>query len=154
MPDWIEWHGGERPVPVDALVDVRFGDGGVPLDAHPAASLNWFLQAPNPLCIVAYRVVGTVGQQPETQDDYEQTEAFDRPKPTPMSALARQEGGGHYKDFAIQPVEFITRNNIGFLEGCVIKRMTRHGAKNKAEDLRKAIHEIELLLELEYGERR
>lgn len=70
------------------------------------------------------------------------------------SPLATQVGGSHYRDYEIQPVEFIDRNKISFLEGCVIKRMCRHAAKNGAEDLRKAIHEIELILELRYGERR
>lgn len=63
-----------------------------------------------------------------------------------------QIGGGHYKDFAIQPVEFIEANKLPFLEGCIIKRVCRHSAKNGAEDLRKAIHELELLLHLRYGE--
>ncbi len=67
------------------------------------------------------------------------------------SALDRQVGGGHYKDFEIQPAEFITRNNISFLEGCVIKRMCRHSAKAGREDLEKAKHEIDLLIELKYG---
>ena len=70
----------------------------------------------------------------------------------PVSSLDVQVGGGHYKDMAIQPVEFITRNKIGFLPGCVIKRVCRYRAKAGAEDLRKAIHELELMLELEYGE--
>jgi len=65
-------------------------------------------------------------------------------------ALAHQEGGTHYKDFAIQPVEFITANKLSFLEGCVIKRVCRHRSKNGAEDNRKAIHELELILQLEY----
>ena len=65
---------------------------------------------------------------------------------TPTSALNVQEGGDHYKNLKIQPVEFIEANGIPFLEGCVIKRMCRHGSKAKAEDLRKAIHEITLLL--------
>lgn len=66
-----------------------------------------------------------------------------------MSALDVQEGGNHYKDMAIQPVEFITRNHIPFLEGCVIKRMCRWRNKAGLEDLRKALHEIQILLELE-----
>jgi hypothetical protein len=65
-------------------------------------------------------------------------------------ALDEQEGGSHYKDLAIQPVEFITANNLTFLEGCVIKRVCRHRSKNGAEDIRKAIHELNLILELEY----
>lgn len=70
--------------------------------------------------------------------------------PIPLNPLDRQEGGGHYKHFAIQPVEFITKNNLSFLEGCVIKRVCRHHSKNGAEDIRKAIHELELILKLEY----
>ena len=65
-------------------------------------------------------------------------------------ALAHQEGGNHYKGLAIQPVEFITANKLSFLEGCVIKRVCRHRSKNGAEDIRKAIHELELILQLEY----
>tara|TARA_R110000850_G_scaffold258068_1_gene384523 strand:+ start:215 stop:598 length:384 start_codon:yes stop_codon:yes gene_type:complete len=68
------------------------------------------------------------------------------------SPLKNQEGGDHYKQMKIQPVEFIYANHIQFLEGCVIKRVCRHRAKNGAEDIRKAIHELNLILELEYGE--
>lgn len=73
------------------------------------------------------------------------------PEPMAESAAARQEGGSHYKSLAIQPAEFITRNKLSFLEGCVVKRVCRHRAKNGAEDIRKAIHELQLILELEYG---
>lgn len=66
------------------------------------------------------------------------------------SALARQEGGGHYKDFAIQPIEFIHANSIPFLEGNVIKYVVRHKLKNGIEDLKKAKHYIDLLIQLEY----
>lgn len=41
---------------------------------------------------------------------------------------------------------------MGFLEGCVVKRMVRHRDKNGVEDLKKAIHEIRLLAQLEYKE--
>jgi hypothetical protein len=79
-----------------------------------------------------------------TEEELEMWEAM---KSAP-SALDVQEGGKHYKDMAIQPAEFITRNKIGFLEGCVIKRMCRWQAKDGFQDLRKAIHEIQLLMEL------
>lgn len=69
-----------------------------------------------------------------------------------MNPLEIQEGGSHYKNFSIQPVEFIHANGLGFLEGCVIKRVCRHRAKNGAEDLKKAIHELQLLLKLQYRE--
>lgn len=66
-----------------------------------------------------------------------------------MSALNAQVGGGHYKDMKIQPVEFIHANGIGFIEGCVIKYVSRWRAKDGVDDLRKARHFIDLLIELE-----
>jgi hypothetical protein len=68
-----------------------------------------------------------------------------------QSADQQQVGGSHYKDFAIQPAEFCQRNNIGFLEGCVIKRMCRHEFKGELEDLEKAIHEIILIAKYTYN---
>lgn len=68
---------------------------------------------------------------------------------THESALARQEGGDHYKDLAIQPIEYIHANNLPFCEGSVIKYVTRWRAKNGIKDLEKAKHFIELLIELE-----
>ena len=64
--------------------------------------------------------------------------------------LATQVGGDHYVHMAIQPVEFIHANNIPFIEGNVIKYVARHRSKNKEADIRKAIHYLELLIELEY----
>lgn len=67
------------------------------------------------------------------------------------SALDVQIGGTHYQHYAIQPIEFITKNKLGFLEGCVIKRICRYEDKNGREDLEKIKHEIDLLIELKYG---
>ena len=69
-----------------------------------------------------------------------------------MSALDEQIGGSHYRAGAIQPVQYIEANGLGFCEGNVIKYVTRHAGKGGAEDLRKARHYIDLLLELRYGE--
>lgn len=66
------------------------------------------------------------------------------------SPLTTQVAGNHYKDMPIQPVEFIHKNSIGFLEGNVIKYTARHQKKNGADDIRKAIHCLELILELQY----
>lgn len=71
----------------------------------------------------------------------------------PTSALEKQEGGNHYKDLIIQPVEYIMKNNLDFLQGNIIKYATRHKDKNGAEDLRKVIHYAQLALELQYGEK-
>lgn len=71
-----------------------------------------------------------------------------------MSALNIQIGGSHYKDCAIQPIEYIEANKLEFLEGCVVKRITRHDKPTGKgrQDIEKAIHELQLLLQLRYGE--
>lgn len=69
-----------------------------------------------------------------------------------MSALGKQIGGNHYRAGGIQPVQYIEANGLGFCEGNVIKYVTRHAGKGGSEDLRKARHYIDLLLELRYGE--
>jgi hypothetical protein len=66
-------------------------------------------------------------------------------------ATSDQEGGEHYKRLAIQPIDFIQANNLNFCEGNVVKYLCRHRLKGGAEDLRKAKHYIDLLLEHEYG---
>lgn len=71
-----------------------------------------------------------------------------------MSALDHQEGGSHYKEFAIQPVEFCQRNAIPYCEANVIKYVCRHRRKNGKADLLKARHYIDLLIELEYSEKK
>ena len=68
------------------------------------------------------------------------------------NALTKQVGGSHYNSMVIQPVEFIVANNIGFLEGNVIKYICRHQNKNGADDIKKAIHYCELLLHTKYGD--
>ena len=67
------------------------------------------------------------------------------------NALDKQEGGSHY-DLPIQPLEYIHANQLGYIEGNIIKYATRHRNKNGAEDIKKIIHYCELLLELEYAE--
>jgi hypothetical protein len=69
------------------------------------------------------------------------------------SALDTQIGGNHYKNNKIQPVQYSEANNLPFLEGSVVKRITRHDKPTGkgVEDLRKIIHEVELILELRYG---
>jgi len=67
--------------------------------------------------------------------------------PTPTSD---QIGGSHYKNLKIQPTEFIHANNIGFIEGNIIKYVVRHKDKNGLEDLNKAKHYIDLLIKFEY----
>ncbi len=69
-----------------------------------------------------------------------------------MSALDKQVDGDHYKNQAIQPVEYIHANNLDFFEGNVVKYVTRWRNKNGLADLEKAKHYIELLIQLEQGD--
>lgn len=62
-----------------------------------------------------------------------------------------QVGGSHYKDLKIQPIEYIHANGLDYFEGNVIKYITRHRKKNGKQDLEKAKHYIDLLIELEYN---
>lgn len=57
-----------------------------------------------------------------------------------------------YEDCVIQPAVFSEKNKLSFLEGCVVKRVARHrhATGGGAEDIRKAIHELHMLLELVY----
>jgi len=71
-------------------------------------------------------------------------------KITKAPSTDRQEGGDHYQ-LPIQPIEYIYKNKLGYMEGNVIKYVTRHENKGGAEDLRKAIHYLEMLLEWRYG---
>lgn len=64
-------------------------------------------------------------------------------------ANERQVGGTHYKSLAIQPWDFIIANQIGYLEGCAIKYLSRWKGKNGLEDLKKAKHFVEKLIETE-----
>lgn len=67
---------------------------------------------------------------------------FDKPTTT-------QVGGEHYKKKAIQPLEYIHKNGLGFCEGNVVKYITRWRDKNGIEDLKKVKHYVDLLIELE-----
>lgn len=83
-------------------------------------------------------MTGSTNELPITM---EEDEAF--------NALDKQVAGNHYKDLPIQPVEYIHANAMGYLEGNVVKYVSRWRKKNGLADLEKAKHYIELLIELE-----
>jgi len=93
-----------------------------------------------------------------SKNDLHKIQLFDAPGTLFASnehiALNTQIGGNHYKECAIQPVEFIEANKLGFIEGCIIKRLCRHDkATGKGrQDIEKSIHELQLLLEFRYGD--
>ena len=61
-----------------------------------------------------------------------------------------QVGGNHYKDMKIQPSEFINKNKLQFAEGNAIKYICRHGSKGQKQDLEKAKHYIDMIIERDY----
>lgn len=65
---------------------------------------------------------------------------------------ANNTGPEHYKDKPMQPWDFIVANNLGYLEGNVVKYVSRWRQKGGVEDLRKAKHYIEKLIEVESGQ--
>ena len=69
-----------------------------------------------------------------------------------MNPYDKQIGGTHYQKFKIQPSKFVIENELLYPEGCVIKYILRHRLKGKKQDLEKAIHFIEMIIERDYGE--
>lgn len=82
----------------------------------------------------------TLEMTPEEEEELERMIA--------TSALNKQVGGSHYRDKGIQPIIYIHANELGFCEGNVVKYVTRWRDKNGVADLKKAIHYLELLIEL------
>lgn len=64
--------------------------------------------------------------------------------------LNSQVGGAHYKKYKVQPIEFAMANNLNYCQANAIKYITRYRDKGGKEDLAKAIHNIEILMKLEY----
>ena len=68
-----------------------------------------------------------------------------------MSVLKKQIGGPHYKGLPIQPPKFINKNKLLFAEGNAIKYICRHGSKGGLEDIKKAIHYLEMIIDRDYS---
>jgi hypothetical protein len=71
-------------------------------------------------------------------------------KGTIYNSLEDQIGGKHYRNMKIQPAEFINENKLLFAEGNAIKYICRHSVKGKRQDIEKAIHYLEMILERDY----
>jgi hypothetical protein len=165
------WAGGEQPTEtIGKLVEYRMRDEPE-LHTDLATVLRWN-HAGLPSDIIAYKVVEEAqqavefaGEEPADADALAsetlqslgyhfdgQCWVQDAPSAElPKSALDVQEGGNHYKTLGIQPVEYIQKNNLDYFQGNVVKYVTRHKSKNGAEDVKKALHYCQLILELQYG---
>ena len=69
-----------------------------------------------------------------------------------MSAYKKQIGGKHYIKYKIQPSQFVVENKLLYPEGCVIKYVVRHQDKGGKQDLEKAKHMIDMIIERDYGD--
>lgn len=87
----------------------------------------------------------------EIQERVDRAEAEDKELEHLKPALKKQVGGNHYKDMKIQVVEFCHANKLDYMQGAAIKYICRFRDKKGIEDLMKAKHYIEMLIELEYG---
>ena len=67
-----------------------------------------------------------------------------------MNVYKKQIGGTHYKDMKIQPSEFINKNKLQFAEGNAIKYICRHASKGEVQDLEKAKHYIDMIIDRDY----
>ncbi len=77
-----------------------------------------------------------------------ETQTISISSPSPVSANAVQVGGGHYQTKAIQPWDYIVSNRLGYLEGNVVKYVSRWQEKGGRQDLEKARHYLDKLLEV------
>ena len=68
-----------------------------------------------------------------------------------MSAYNKQIGGKHYLKYKVQPSKFVTENKLLYPEGSVIKYVIRHQDKGGKEDLEKAKHMIDMIIERDYS---
>lgn len=94
---------------------------------------------------------GSISPDDNIEEKIKRLEGIMKNSKKKQEALSYQVGGTHYKDKAIQPVEYIVANKLDFLEGCIVKRITRHREKLGALDICKIRQECDLILQLEYG---
>ena len=71
-----------------------------------------------------------------------------KPHTATQRATDKQIGGNHYKSFSIAPIEFITKNKLSFIQGCIIKYICRFENKNGIEDLEKIKHYCDLQIQM------
>ena len=149
-----------RRVGDDAIRRVRQGECGTIFYRGGGQSLGdylpWYLeQRKDHVEITESEAVDILGGRPWEPaitlepDPQPATPTADPSPPVPSSAFSVQIGGDHYKDLPIQPIEYCQRNGLGAVESFVVKYVTRWRTKGGVEDLRKAIHLLEMLIEME-----
>ena len=156
---WIQWNGGEMPVEKGTMIDVKYRDeqvnehvraGIVDIDGkiqhRCAASFTHYNRASD---IVAYRLHNTVSNTTTPPAQQEANTEETKTIQQEVKATETQIGGNHYTKLAIQPMRYSMENGLDALQHTVIKYVTRFRDKNGIEDLEKAKHCIDMLIEFE-----
>lgn len=152
IKEYLNKHPGAKAATIVKSFDVSFPYAYTVMKKVKEEKFEWEHPFPSPR---AYRVelekiVPPLLPVPMLPAEVEDEEGnFPSEGPVPGNALNVQVSGDHYKSMKIQPVEFITANNLSFLEGCIVKRISRWRSKDGLRDLEKIKHEVDLLIELE-----
>jgi hypothetical protein len=122
-------------------------------DKHHDLRLRWLVS--NKTLPIEYKTI--IDREwniasPKWDQEVEYREAVGNHEIEEASALSTQVGGSHYKDMKIQPAEYTHANGIGHLAGDAIAYISRYKSKNGRQDLEKAIHSLQLLIQLDYGD--
>ena len=148
-----DWHDNEGVQPVDdeVLVDVMFFNETKSYQSKPANIWLWSVESKTNIDIKKWRIHSDVK---ESQADFSvrSLACDDGPmvsEPVRKSPLSTQVGGDHYAKLAIQPMQYSMENGLDPLQHTVIKYVTRFRDKAGIEDLEKAKHCIDMLIEFE-----
>lgn len=87
------------------------------------------------------------GRCVQLKDNRQQADGRESVTGSSPSLKETQVGGTHYSKMKIQPIDFITENGLGYIEGIIIKYVCRYKDKNGLEDLKKAQHYLQMLIE-------
>ena len=147
--DWHE-NDGVQPVEGDVLV-YCIGDNGI--NGGPLKAENWNfkykLDKSKPeFAIKKWRVHSETDATTQPAQQEAHTEET-KPIQQEVKATDTQIGGNHYTKLAIQPMRYSMENGLDALQHTVIKYVTRFRDKNGIEDLEKAKHCIDMLIEYE-----
>lgn len=159
MPsEWKAHTGNECPVPEDTLVEVTLMNG-TQSGPWPALEFYWnrdgqpddidFYRIVNQAEAVSTKGAPSAPERPTSHDLNPTNTSIAMTKKNAPKANDIQIAGDHYKKLPIQAWDFIAANNIGFFEGNAIKYLTRWQSKGGVEDLRKARHYIDKLIEIQ-----
>ena len=145
-----DWHDNEGVQPVDdeVLVDVMFFNETKSYQSKPANIWLWSVESKTNIDIKKWRIHSkTNTDTPPAQQEAHTEET--KPIQQENKATDTQIGGDHYTKLAIQPMRYSMENGLDALQHTVIKYVTRFRDKNGIEDLEKAKHCIDMLIEFE-----